>query len=105
MKKQLFLICCVAFDVFWAAAAYAHTPVLLCEEDDGQCECRGLFSDMSSAAGASILVKNDAGKVILTGKLDEYGEWSFEIPKVHYTVTMDAGAGHVTDPWDPKDME
>ena len=105
MKKRFLVFWGMILAVFCASAVYAHTPVLLCQEDDGQCECRGLFSDMSSAAGADILVKNDAGKVVLKGKLDEDGEWSFSVPEFHYTVTMNAGAGHVSEPWDPEDSE
>ena len=44
-------------------------------------------------------------KVIREGKINEDRECIFPAPKVHYTVIMDAGAGHVTDPWDPRDDE
>ncbi len=105
MKKIKFACVFIAIAIFFAVSAMAHTPILICAEDNGNCECKGFFSDMSSAAGAKIIVKDDSGKVIWKGKINEDGECIFSIPKVHYTVTMDAGPGHETEPWDPKDEE
>lgn len=84
-------------------SSFAHTPILMCEEDDGNCECRGMFSDMSTAGGADIIVKDDSGRVILKGKTNRDGEFLFPIPNTHYTVIMSAGPGHETDPWDSRD--
>ena len=105
MKKIGFVFMLFVLTILFAAAALAHTPILMCVEEDGECECKGMFSDMSLTVGAKVIVKDDSGKVIREEKIDEDGECIFPIPKVHYTVIMDAGSGHVTDPWDPRDDE
>ena len=103
MKRGL-LICVQLVLVFLSGTvSLAHTPILMCHEDDGKCECRGMFSDMSSAVGAKIIIKDNSEKVIREGKIDEDGECIFPIPKVPYKVVMDAGQGHIIDPWDPVD--
>ena len=105
MKRIGFVFVLSVLMILSAATALAHSPILMCVEEDGECECKGMFSDMSLAVGAKVIVKDDSGKVIREGKINEDGECIFPVPKVHYTVIMDAGPGHVTDPWDPRDDE
>ncbi|WDP85782.1 MAG: hypothetical protein HUN05_12095 [Desulfobacter sp.] len=102
MKKKGFLLFFLIIFAF-PATGFAQTPILLCDINENQCECRGLFSDMSTAAGAQIIVKNDKGEVLLKKKLNREGEISFAQPDEHYTIIMNAGPGHETDPWDPED--
>lgn len=103
MKTIRCLLFIAALIFLMPLSSFAHTPILMCEEDDGQCECRGMFSDMSTAVGADIIVKDDSGRVILKGKINQDGDFVFPIPKTHYTVMMSAGPGHETDPWDPSE--
>ena len=105
MKRIGFVFLLSVLMILSATATFAHSPILMCVEEDGECECKGMFSDMSMAVGAKVVIKDDSGKVIREGKINQDGEYIFPVPKVHYTVIMDAGSGHVTDPWDPRDDE
>ncbi len=80
----------------------AHTAIVTCQESDGKCWCRGFFSDMSVATGATITVRDDSGKVVFKDKVDKDGEVEFSAPTSHYQVLMDAGKGHKAE-WDSKE--
>ena len=44
---------------------------------------------------ALIVVKNEHGDIIIQGRTDEKGVWSFDRPGAgRYEVSVDAGAGH-----------
>lgn len=81
--------------VLFAGAAAAHTPLFSCwDNGDGTLSCEGGFSDGSSAAGIEVRVVDDKGAVIYSGKLDEFGELTFNKPKGAYSVVFDSGPGH-----------
>lgn len=78
-----------------ANLAAAHTPLCSCYlNSDGTVTCEGGFSDGSSATGVSMTVKSADGAVLVQGKIDKNGEFSFEKPKVPYAVEFNAGPGH-----------
>lgn len=89
--------------IWFPALLFAHTAIINCEENDEECCCSGIFSDMSPAAGAVVTVTDDSGKVIRQGKIDADGEFCFPLPHVHYKVFMNAGPGHEAEPWDPSE--
>ena len=75
--------------------ALAHTPLCSCYDNgDGSITCEGGFSDGSSASGVEMRVKDDSGKIMVQGKMDEDSEYTFEQPRGKYTVVFDAGEGH-----------
>ena len=75
--------------------ALAHTPLFSCwDNGDGTVSCEGGFSDGSSAAGTTIQVKDGNETVIFSGKLDKFGELTFDRPEGRFTVTFDGGPGH-----------
>lgn len=79
----------------FAGAALAHTPLFSCwDNGDGTISCEGGFSDGSSAAGTTIQVKDGNGAEIYSGKLDKFGELTFDKPDGAFTVTFDGGPGH-----------
>lgn len=85
----------MAFLAFSAGEALAHTPLFSCwDNGDGTLSCEGGFSDGSSAAGMSIRVADDKDTALFSGKLDEFGELTFDKPTGNYSVTFDAGPGH-----------
>jgi hypothetical protein len=90
MKKILFL----AFLVL-PVALWAHTPLLVVEDNgDGTLYIEAGFSNGASAAGTDVLLKSLDGEVLWQGKMSEdYLE--VEMPSVPYTVTLDAGPGHI----------
>lgn len=84
--------------------AEAHKPLLAVEDnEDGTIYLEAGFSDGSSAAGHKvILTEEKTGKVIAEHTVGEDGTLEVEKPKVPYTVTLDAGEGHiVTRPGPP----
>jgi len=79
-----------------ALVAQAHNAICSCfDNDDGTITCEGGFSDGASAAGVPIRVFDQAGKVLLEGKLGKQGDFRFTRPAVPFRVEMHAGEGHV----------
>jgi hypothetical protein len=73
----------------------AHTPLFSCfDNGDGKIFCEGGFSDGSSAAGVAVIVKNEPGEVIFTGKLSPNSDIEFDKPEGEYSVIFSAGEGH-----------
>ena len=106
MRKRFFIIGLLAFGLFMSGQALAHTPLCSCYDNgDGTITCEGGFSDGSSAAGVSMKVVDETGKVItvkdengndicLEGKMDEDSEFTFIKPETPYKAIFDAGPGH-----------
>ncbi|MBK5934478.1 hypothetical protein C8N32_110110 [Rhodovulum imhoffii] len=95
MTKLLSLSAAGAIALGLAGAVQAHTPLCACYDNgDGTALCEGGFSDGSSASGAMISVIDGAGAVLVEGKIDNNGEFTFGIPDGPYTVLFDAGEGH-----------
>jgi hypothetical protein len=79
-----------------ASFAAAHSAVCSCfDNGDDTITCEGGFSDGSSAAGVAIRVLDDRERVLLEGKMDDAGAYSFKKPEVDYHVVFDAGQSHV----------
>jgi len=81
--------------ISFATGASAHTPLCSCYDNgDGSVMCEGGFSDGSSASGVALIIRDQAGKTVLEGKMDENSEYEFKKPDGAYSVLFDAGAGH-----------
>ena len=79
----------------WVIAAYAHSPVFDCYlENDDTVTCEGGFSDGTSAENAAVRVLDENGKVLLEGKIDAEGRFSFRKPDGEYHIVFDAGPRH-----------
>jgi hypothetical protein len=73
----------------------AHTPLFSCfDNGDGTVFCEGGFSDGSTAAGVTIIVRDGSGAVIFKGELSRSGDIEFEKPEGDYSVVFDGGEGH-----------
>lgn len=96
MRKNLLVFASLlALVLLFATNSFAHIPLCSCsDQGDGTILCEGGFSDGSSAAGVKMRVVDSEGNVIVKGKMDEYGEFTFKKPKGEYTVIFDAGPGH-----------
>ena len=89
--------CCVlcAALALMAGTAMAHTPLCNCfDNGDDTVTCEGGFSDGSSAAGVEMSVLDSSGKPILSGKMNEDSEYTFDKPSGKYSVRFFAGEGH-----------
>lgn len=93
-KKILFacgmLLWCIA-------AVYAHTPLLTVEDNgDGTLFIQGGFSNGASAGGVKLYLTSVAtNEKLWEGVFPDIGELEVAIPAEPYTVTFDAGPGHV----------
>ena len=97
-KQKVIMIGILAFGIFLATQAFAHTPLCSCYDNgDGSITCEGGFSDGSSAAGVEMRVEDNKGKVLSKGKMDEDSEFTFDKPAGAYKVVFDAGEGHVVE--------
>lgn len=97
-KRKMVWVGILAFEIFLAASAFAHTPLCSCYDNgDGTVTCEGGFSDGSSAAGVEMRVEDKNDKVLIKGKMDEDSEFSFDKPCSPYRVVFDAGEGHVVE--------
>ncbi len=83
--------------VLCTQSARAHKPLLAVEDNgDGTIHVEAGFSDGSSAAGHKIVMKeSDGGKVLSEHRVGKDGTLEIKKPTVRYTVTLDAGPGHV----------
>ncbi len=79
----------------FSGIAGAHSPVFDCFlEKDGRITCEGGFSDGASATGVAVRVLDANDKLLLAGKIDSAGRFSFAKPAGEFHIVFDAGAGH-----------
>ncbi|UTC61801.1 hypothetical protein E4O00_03175 [Treponema sp. OMZ 788] len=76
---------------------FAHSPLLTVEDNgDGTIYVQGGFSNGATAAGVKLYLTDKAtGQKIWEGEFPDVGELNLPIPSVPYTVTFDAGPGHI----------
>jgi hypothetical protein len=84
----------VASGVLMVPLALAHVPVFECFKVSDKVTCEGGFQDGGSAAGIGVKVFDTANKLLLQGKLDKDGHFSFAKPAGEFHVLLDAGASH-----------
>jgi hypothetical protein len=96
MKKRIMLCIAVVAGLVTAGQALAHSPLCYCMDNgDGTITCEGGFSDGSAAAGVEARVEDGTGKVLLIGKMDAMGEYTFKKPGAPFMFVFDAGPRHV----------
>ncbi len=97
MKKRIVFTALVAIMtvLLIAGTAFAHTVFFQCwNNSDGTLSCEGGYTDGSSAAGATVSVKDANGSLIFSGQLDNSGTLKFSRPSGNFTVTLEGGPGH-----------
>lgn len=77
-----------------AQTAAAHSPVFDCFVEGDKITCEGGFSDGATAAGVSVRVLDKNDRVLIEGKIDSDGRFTFPKPDQDYHVLFDAGSGH-----------
>jgi hypothetical protein len=84
----------VVATLFAASSLFAHSALMSCfDNGDGTITCEGGFSDGSSATGTAFKVVQN-GKTVVSGKMDDYSEFTFEKPEGEFEAVFDAGEGH-----------
>jgi len=77
-----------------SSSLFAHSAIMSCfDNGDGTITCEGGFSDGSSASGVKFRVEQ-GGKAIVSTKMNEDSEVTFDKPNGDYTAVFDAGEGH-----------
>jgi hypothetical protein len=95
LHRNALLTGIVALSLLLCGQALAHTPLCSCYDNgDGTITCEGGFSDGSSASGVQMRVEDNAGGILVKGKMDEDSEFTFDKPSGAYQVVFDAGEGH-----------
>lgn len=93
--KKIIVAAGIAAGCLLASNAFAHTALCDCfDNGDGTITCEGGFSDGSSASGVELFVRDDNGKTVLKGKMNEDSEYTFKKPSGKYEVEFFAGEGH-----------
>ena len=105
MNRPLLAFASLPLLALAAAAAYAHNAICDCfDNGDGTITCEGGFSDGGKAVGVPLRVFDQAGKVLIDGKMSDNSDFKFDKPKVDFRVEFDAGQGHVVT-IDGRDIE
>jgi len=83
--------------LFFVMTVFAHTPLLTVEDNgDGTIFVQGGFSNGASAGGVKVYLTSVAtNEKLWEGVFPDIGELDIQIPNEPYTVTFDAGPGHV----------
>lgn len=98
MKRNITILGILAMGAFIYGTAFAHTPLCACYDNgDDTVTCEGGFSDGSTTIGVGMYVEDSSGNVLLKGKMDEDGKFTFDKPDGAYTVVFDAGDGHAIE--------
>ena len=81
LHRNALLTGIVALSLLLCGQALAHTPLCSCYDNgDGTITCEGGFSDGSSASGVQMRVEDNAGGILVKGKMDEDSEFTFDKP-------------------------
>jgi hypothetical protein len=105
MDRARLVLASVPLLALAAAAANAHNAICDCfDNGDDTITCEGGFSDGGKAAGVAMRVLDQAGKVLVDGKMSDNSDFTFAKPKVDFRVEFDAGQGHVVT-IDGRDIE
>lgn len=81
-----------------AASAWAHKVTLFAWPENGEIMVETKFAGGSVAKDSPVIVLDEKGAKILSGRTDAKGLWSFRIPESvapqTLTLRLDAGEGH-----------
>lgn len=97
MTRTILAVCAALAPGFMLLEpASAHSPICNCYDNgDGTVTCEGGFSDGASAAGVAIRVVDAQERVLIDGKMDDSGTFSFTKPEQEFHIVFDAGQSHV----------
>ncbi len=84
--------------------AFAHKILVSAWTEGPTAMVEGAFGDGSIAKNSSVTVYDKNGAVLIEGKTDEEGFFSFPVPvKTDLKIVLDAGMGHVAETIIPAD--
>ncbi len=98
MKNYLTAGALALLTVAVATSASAHTLRIGCHSEGAdKIVCEGAYSDGKLAAAGDIKVVTEKGVVLVSGKTDAKGVYSFAKPKGEYAVVLQTGPQHMTN--------
>ena len=84
--------------------AYAHKVMIFAWMDGDTVFTQSKFSGGKKVKGGNVVVYNTQKKILLEGKTDDKGEFSFKVPKkTTLKIVLYAGAGHRAEWTVPKE--
>lgn len=89
------IFCCLA--VLFPQWVMAHKVIVFAWVEDGMVLTQSSFGSKRKAQNCVIKVKDSNGAVLIHGKTDKQGAYSFKVPaivKSDLTVVLEAGSGH-----------
>ncbi len=95
--KKHFLICVLYLAIFFTGTShvYAHKVMIFAWVDGETVFTESKFSGGKKVKGGKVIVYNAQDKILLEGKTDDKGEFSFMVPeKTTLEIVLYAGAGH-----------
>lgn len=90
-------VICLTASLFLASPARTHRINLFCWTEKGQISCEASFSGDNPVQGGKIEVRQKTGTILVSGKTDKQGAFSFSAPQEDHgdlKVAVDAGMGH-----------
>ncbi len=96
MKATAFIICLIAAFGFLATpAAHAHRVSIFAWVDGNMVHTESKFAGGRMVKGGVVRVFDLEGNLLLEGKTDDNGEFSFQVPKrAALRLELEAGMGH-----------
>ena len=94
-KKMRVCAVLVTLLLLVAAPALAHKVNIFAYYEDGKVFCESYFPDGKKVQHGTIEVRNAKGELLLTGKTDDKGNFSFKAPPPQdLTIVINATMGH-----------
>jgi len=95
MKTGKYLSIAVVAVLLCSTAALAHKVNVFAYVEGGKVYTESYFPDGSPVEGGKVLVYDSQDKLLLEGKTDKEGLFSFDVPKVDdLTIVIEATMGH-----------
>ena len=95
--KQISVLLIIILTLIPAGFAHAHRVIIFAWVEDGMVFSESNFGSKREAKNCNITVMNGEGELVLKGKSDNQGKYSFKIPeniKSGLVLTLYAGTGH-----------
>jgi len=100
IRLCFFVLLSVFFSLFYVCTAFAHKVIIFAWVEGDTVYTQSKFSGGKKAKGANVLVYDSKDALLLEGKTDNNGEFSFKTPKkADLKIVLNAGMGHMNK-WD-----
>lgn len=89
------LLSTLLFSAAGIGSASAHAPLLACYDNaNGTVLCEAGYSDGASSAGQAARVMSSDQRLILEGKFDDGGTFTFDMPEGDFYIEFEGDTSH-----------